>query len=102
LATAEVQAGEVLSFAATVTATADTSLLIDYVIHFVKKNNITAPKVFKWKIVSLKAGDELKLAKNHRLKADATTFTLYPGEHTIELQINGHICARKTFQLRLS
>ncbi|MCU0677984.1 MAG: hypothetical protein MUF19_00145 [Candidatus Pacebacteria bacterium] len=98
----EVQAGEMVSFAVIITATANTSLLIDYVIHFVKKNNITAPKVFKWKIVSLKAGDELKLAKNHRLKADATTFTLYPGEHTIELQINGHICARKTFQLRLS
>ncbi len=102
VAVAEVQAGEMVSFAATVTATADTSLLIDYVIHFVKKNGATAPKVFKWKMVSLKAGEVLTLTKNHRLKADATTFTLYPGEHTVELQINGHICTKETFILRLN
>ncbi|MFM2340326.1 MAG: hypothetical protein RLZZ360_962 [Candidatus Parcubacteria bacterium] len=99
LAATEIQAGEVLSFDTTITATADTNLLIDYVLHFVKKNGTTAPKVFKWKIISLKAGEELKLTKNHRLKADATTFTLYAGEHAIELQINGTITAQKTFTL---
>lgn len=102
VAAAEVQAGEMVSFAATVTATADTSLLIDYVIHFVKKNGTTAPKVFKWKIISLKSGESLQLTKNHRLKADATTFTLYAGEHTVELQINGRICTKETFILRLN
>ncbi len=101
VAAAELQAGEVLSFATTVTATADTSLLIDYVIHFVKKNGTTAPKVFKWKMVSLKQGESLQLTKNHRLKADAITFTLYPGEHAVELQINGRICTKETFTLRL-
>lgn len=96
-----IQGGEVLSLNTMVTATADTSLLIDYVIHFVKKNGSTAPKVFKWKMVSLKNGESLQLTKKHRLKMDATTFTLYPGTHRIELQINGNIIARSDFVLEV-
>lgn len=30
-----------------------------------------------------------------------TTRTLYPGEHRIEIQINGKICATATFLLEL-
>lgn len=95
----EVQAGEMVSFTAIITAAADTNLLIDYVIHFVKKNGTTAPKVFKWKVAALKTGEQLCLTKNHRLKADATTFTLYPGNHTVELQINGTVSAETAFTL---
>ncbi|MFM2423911.1 MAG: hypothetical protein RLZZ70_300 [Candidatus Parcubacteria bacterium] len=100
IASSEIQAGDVLSFATTITATDDTNLLIDYVIHFVKKNGTTAPKVFKWKIVSLKRGESLELIKNHRLKADATTFTLYPGTHTVAVQINGVVVCKTDFTLR--
>mgnify|MGYP000939317218 CR=1 FL=1 len=101
VAATEIRAGEVVSFETTITATADTNLLIDYVMHFVKKNGTTAPKVFKWKMVTLKVGEELILTKNHRLKADATTFTLYPGEHMVELQINGTKTLSKTFTITI-
>ncbi len=97
----EIRAGEAVSFVATITATADTNLLIDYVIHFVKKNGTSAPKVFKWKMVALKEGEELKLTKKHRLKADATTFTLYPGEHKVEVQINGQSAGKQKFTLHI-
>lgn len=96
---AEIRTGEVLSIETTITATADTNLLVDYVIHFVKKNGTTAPKVFKWKTVSLKEGESLHLTKKHRLKADATTFTLYPGEHKVEIQINGQSASKQRFTL---
>lgn len=71
--------------------------LIDYRIHFVKKNGTTVPKVFKWKAAKLETGRALSLLKRHRLKADATTFTLYPGEHVVDVQINGHVCAEAKF-----
>jgi 3-methyladenine DNA glycosylase AlkC len=102
VSTTEVRAGEMVSFTATITATADTSLLIDYVIHFVKKNGATAPKVFKWKMISLTQGESLQLTKSHRLKADATTFTLYAGVHNVELQINGLIVGQTSFLLSLN
>ena len=98
--TATVRSGEVLTFNTTLTAKADANFLIDYLIHFVKKNDRTVPKVFKWKTVSLKRGESLQLRKNHRLKADATTFSLYPGEHKIELQINGVIAGVANFMLK--
>jgi 3-methyladenine DNA glycosylase AlkC len=92
-----VRGGEVIALEATLTATADTNLLIDYIIHFVKKNGSTAPKVFKWKLLALKAGESITLKKNHRLKADATTFTLYTGVHRVSVQVNGIVCAERSF-----
>ncbi len=96
-----IRGGEVMSLDATLTTTADTNLLIDYIIHFVKKNGSTAPKVFKWKTLSLKAGEQITFKKNHRLKADVTTFTLYRGVHNVELQINGQIVGQTAFHLIL-
>lgn len=92
--------GGVLALECKLVATADTKLLIDYVVHFVKKNGTTAPKVFKWKVVELKKGEILVLTKRHPLKADATTFTFYPGEHKVELQINGLAMASTQFTLK--
>jgi len=91
--------GDTLEFSVTLHATADTSLLIDYVMHFVKKNGTTAPKVFKWKTHTLRKGEKITLTKRHTLKADATTFTLYSGVHTVELQINGNVLSLLTFKL---
>lgn len=78
-----------LSFSFTICAEEDVALLIDYAIHFVKAKGNTKPKVFKIKKVSLKKGESVFITKNHRLIADATTFALHPGVHTLSLQING-------------
>lgn len=77
----------------------EAALLIDYRIHFQKKNGTSVPKVFKWKTLTIKAGEVIRLEKRHTLKADATTFTLYPGEHKVDVQINGEICATSVFTL---
>jgi len=80
---------------------ADTALpvLVDYVLHFHRPNGRPGQKVFKWKQAHLKAGQVLTLTKSHKLKGNATTFTLHPGPHRVALQINGKRVAEAGFEL---
>lgn len=74
------------------------ALVIDYVVHHRKANGGTSPKVFKgWKL-TLEPGETRPLEKQHSLKI-VTTRTFYPGEHRIELQINGQVMAAAGFEL---
>lgn len=81
--------GEAFEFEVTVRATAPAKLLVDYAIAFVKADGARKAKVFKLKQLALKAGETVVLRKRHRLKADATTYRLYPGAHEVLVQING-------------
>lgn len=65
-------------------------IIIDYVLHFVKSNGKTAPKVFKFKNLNLKPKERLSLKKSHSIKK-ITTRTYHSGEHRLQLQINGQI-----------
>ncbi len=96
-----VAAGGVCVLEVEVVTAKNAPLLIDYRIHFKKKNGTSVPKVFKWKMMNVSGGEVVRLQKRHTLKADATTFTLYPGEHVVDVQINGQICATGTFILTL-
>ncbi len=91
--------GDALHLELSLSAKEQSDVLVDYIIHFVKKNGTTAPKVFKWKTLTLVAGETVTLQKRHVLKADATTFTLYPGQHRVEVQINGVVSATADFVL---
>ncbi|MGM9425061.1 DNA alkylation repair protein [Hydrogenophaga sp. MI9] len=74
------------------------TLVIDYLVHHQRANGRTSPKVFKgWK-TTLAAGDSLTLTKTHSLRP-VTTRTLYPGEHRVEIQINGRVCGGNAFEL---
>ena len=74
------------------------TLVIDYVVHHVRANGSTSPKVFKgWKI-QLDSKGECTLNKRHSLRP-VTTRTLYPGRHRIEIQVNGQVCAGADFEL---
>lgn len=89
--------GETLSFSFEIMAKDDTRLMIDYVIDFVKANGQIKSKVFKLKKVSLSKGEVIQVQKKHKMLADATTFTLYPGKHAVTLQINGAQMQKGTF-----
>ncbi|MEL7257926.1 MAG: hypothetical protein AAFN80_08780 [Pseudomonadota bacterium] len=80
---------------------ADTALpvLVDYVMYFHRPNGRTGQKVFKWKQAHLKAGQVLTLTKSHKLKGNASTFTLHPGPHRVALQVNGKRVAEAGFDL---
>ena len=85
----KIKIGETLDISFNITARRNEKLMIDYVIDFVKANGKTKPKVFKLKKVVLKKEETIAVAKKHRFLANATTFKLYPGTHTLTLQING-------------
>ncbi|GHF47205.1 hypothetical protein [Seohaeicola zhoushanensis] len=74
-------------------------VLVDYVLHFARPDGKTRRKVFKLKQSVTVPGLPLVLAKRHPLKGDATTFTLHPGRHRVELQVNGTVRAEAAFDL---
>lgn len=73
-------------------------LLLDYLIHYKKKNGQLTGKVFKWKKLILAPMQTLEIKKQHSFKV-VTTRVYYPGEHQIEIQINGQSIAQKSFVL---
>jgi 3-methyladenine DNA glycosylase AlkC len=74
------------------------SLLIDFVVHYVKANGSTRAKVFKLTACELAAGEQISLRKRLSLAA-MTTRQHYAGEHRVELLINGQHVALGSFML---
>lgn len=89
LASSSINPGQALEFGITITAQRDESLVVDYVIDFIKANGSWSPKVFKAKRLELKRGESIRVRKRHTLRADATTYRLFPGTHRLTIQING-------------
>jgi len=80
------------------TAQQPQKLLVDYAIHFMKANGQQSGKVFKLKTLELAAKEVITLEKTHRLMA-LSTRRYYPGEHKVEIKINGLSFGEETFQL---
>lgn len=89
IANSTITAGQSLEFSVTLTALRDESLIVDYVIDFVKASGSLSPKVFKAKKLKLRQGESITIAKRHPLRADATTYRLFPGTHRLIIQVNG-------------
>lgn len=69
-------------------ADAPASLNVDLRVHFVKANGSTSPKVFTLGTVAIGAGDAATVAKSVSL-AQHSTRTHHPGDHPLELLVNG-------------
>lgn len=95
----KIKRGDQMTFIFDVVSDAAQNLLIDYIIDFVKLNGTTKPKVFKIKKLTVAAGAKSTIEKTHHLKADATTFKLNPGTHTLTIQINGQKLATALFEI---
>ncbi|OWQ87610.1 DNA alkylation repair protein [Roseateles aquatilis] len=80
------------------TADADQRLVVDYVVHYVKKNGSASPKVFKLKTVELAAGDSAAIRIRRALR-NFTTRTHYAGTHRVEVLVNGQRLADGAFEL---
>jgi 3-methyladenine DNA glycosylase AlkC len=98
LHTPTVPIGSALQFSFTLKAQQTSPLIIDYKITFATPHSRTSQKVFKLKTLTLPAGESITLTKSHPFKP-MTTRALHPGQHTLELQINGRIYATHNFQL---
>ncbi len=99
LSQAQYRIGEVLEINCALTAPTALPVIVDYRMIFARPHGKTAEKVFKLKVGQIAKGKALSLTKKHRLKGDATTFTLYPGAHQVVLQVNGVDVARAEFDL---
>lgn len=94
--------GQAVMLEAQLTSTARTpqELVVDYVVHHVKANGETSPKVFKGWRLTLAPGETRVLTRKHNVKP-ITTRRYYAGRHEIALQINGKDVARDAFTLTL-
>ncbi|MEM9564001.1 MAG: DNA alkylation repair protein [Actinomycetota bacterium] len=99
LHTGVVVIGEALRFDVELTATGPAPLIVDYVVGFRKANGSLAPKTFKLKTFELDDGETVTLSKTHRLRGDATTYRLHPGDHDVTVQVNGAAGPSAPFRL---
>lgn len=76
-------------------------LLVDYVVHYVRKAKASGGKTFKWTSVELPARGQAELSKKHNMKP-TTIRALYPGTHRVELMVGGEVLAEASFTLRPS
>ncbi|MEM7038487.1 MAG: DNA alkylation repair protein, partial [Bacteroidota bacterium] len=79
-------------------ASGPTNLMIDYIVHFMKKNGKTAPKVFKLAKREFFSGEEATFEKKQSFRP-LSTRKYYAGTHAIELQINGTVIGRTEFDV---
>ena len=93
--------GERLHITAEITSTTAMSqrLAIDYVIHYVKARGTAFEKVFKWTEIDLPDSAWVVLHKSQVIR-DFTTRKHHPGQHRVELQINGQRVAAAGFDLK--
>ena len=100
IVTPEVYLGESLQFELCFTSTnlQPQNLILDYIIHHVKANGSTTTKLFKWKTIKLAAGKSHRSQRFHKIKP-ITTRTYYPGQHGVEIMLNGKSLARADFML---
>ncbi len=97
-----VAVGDSLSMTLTLRSTSRRTqkLAIDYVVHHVRSDGTTSPKVFKGWTVDLKPQAELQLTKRHSLRR-VTTRRYHAGRHVIEVNVNGGTVASAAFTLSL-
>jgi len=101
LHTPSIKVGETLAFEVEIVAHNDVMIMVDYVVHFQTKSGKLSPKVHKLKKLELLKGETIVLKKKHPFKANMSTRTLYAGEHLLEVQINGTIVHRTSFDLKV-
>jgi hypothetical protein len=95
----QVVIGGALDFEVVLDAAQHAPVLVDYRISFARPRGKQAEKVFKLKTAEIAAGKPLHIAKKHKFKAGASTFTLHAGAHRITVQVNGRDVAQADFKL---
>ncbi len=95
-----VRMGQELTFNFTIESKHDSTqnLMIDYLVHFVKANGKTAPKVFKISKKQIKPFERISIVKKHKFMP-LTTRKFYSGVHAVELLINGDKFHKTPFHL---
>ncbi|MET0450084.1 MAG: DNA alkylation repair protein [Aeromicrobium sp.] len=100
IAERKVQPGSDVRFVAhiTNTGTQTARIAIDFRLHFRKADGTLRPKVFKIATRTIASGETATIGKSYSFRPQ-TTRAFHPGEHAIELQINGRPYGRSAFLL---
>lgn len=100
LVSSDLKLGDVLDFSFDLVSEKQTSqkLVVDYIIHYRKSAGDLSPKVFKLKELHLEPNQRITLSKKQRIQ-DFTTRKHYAGDHLLEIQVNGVVMAKLSFQL---
>ena len=94
-----VAVGDTLDWSARVVSERAQKLKVLLRVHYLKANGSHSAKAFALKDLAVGKGEELLLSKRLPFKP-MTTRALYPGEHHIELVINGKAFGRASFALK--
>jgi len=102
LSSDEIRVGEALRFSFKVRSEEERpcSLMIDYVIHYMKANGKQKAKVFKAAKKSIGPGETIVIERARSFKV-INTRPYYVGKHALEVQINGKRHAWADFTLRM-
>ncbi|GEO84065.1 MULTISPECIES: DNA alkylation repair protein [Alphaproteobacteria] len=73
-------------------------VMLDYAIHHRMKDGSLRPKVFKGTSLTLPPGEGVTIGRRHAFRP-ITTRVYYPGEHGLEILVNGVSLASETFVL---
>ena len=87
-----------LAFVLHSSATRVQDLLVDLKVHYVKAGGGTSAKVYKLKALQLGARDAARLQKKLSL-ADLSTRRHFPGEHRVDVLVNGQVFPIGSFTL---
>ncbi|WNO08694.1 DNA alkylation repair protein [Teredinibacter sp. KSP-S5-2] len=94
-----IRVGDTLEFDLSLTAeNKKQKLVVDYAIHFMKANGTTSAKVFKLREITLGAGEQITISKQHSFKP-ITTRKYYPGKHALSVLVNGVMLGGAEFTL---
>ena len=75
-------------------------VMVDFIVHFVKANGSTAPKVFKLNTFTLEPDQKQEITKSHPIRM-ITTRKYYAGQHKLAIQVNGKVIGEQSFDLTL-
>lgn len=76
----------------------DEKIVTDYKLYFMRKNGKQIAKIFKLSNAILKKGEEIKLNGKYSF-VHKTTRMHYPGNHKIEILVNGNVVGSNEFEL---
>lgn len=101
LAPRRVALGEAFTLSLTLRSTSarPQKLAVDYAVHHVKANGRSTPKVFKGWVLELAPRETRVLEKRHSMRV-VTTRRYHPGEHAVDVRVNGRVMASAVFDLR--
>ncbi|MBV6485495.1 MAG: putative protein YhaZ [Flavobacteriales bacterium] len=74
------------------------TLRLEYIIHFMKSNGTTSPKIFKISETVLPAQTKKQLVRKHQF-ANLTTRKHYAGKHQLAIVVNGDVKQLLDFEL---